>query len=54
MGKRLNAIITIAETDYGYRFTIAANGEIALSGLAGTLAQAWEFCTVWAEGIYTE
>jgi len=46
----LNAIITIDETDEGYRFTVAANGLIALSGVAVSLSQAWEFCTIWSEG----
>jgi hypothetical protein len=46
----LNAIITIKEDEEGFRFTVAANGKIALSGVAVSLAQAWEFCTVWAEG----
>lgn len=50
----MNAIITIDETDEGYRFTVAANGQIALSGVALSLQQAWEFCSVWADGEYTE
>jgi hypothetical protein len=50
----LNAIITIDETDEGYRFTVAANGQIALTGMAITLQQAWEFCSVWAEGADTD
>ena len=54
LGKRLNAIITIDETEEGYRFTVAANGQIALSGMAVTLQQAWEFCSVWAEGADSE
>jgi hypothetical protein len=54
LGKRLNAIITIDETDEGYRFTVAANGQIALTGMALSLQQAWEFCTVWADGVYAE
>ncbi len=46
----MNAIITIDETDEGDRFTVAANGQIALTGMALSLTQAWEFCSVWAEG----
>lgn len=46
----MRAIITIEETDLGYGFIVAKDGDIALSGVAGTFAQAWEFCSVWAEG----
>jgi hypothetical protein len=50
VGKRLNAIISIEETEEGYRFTIAQDGRIALSGQATSFQQAWEFCSVWADG----
>jgi hypothetical protein len=46
----MRAIITFEETEEGYRFTIASNGQIALSGTAATFQQAWEFCSVWADG----
>jgi len=50
----LRAIITIEATDDGYQFTVAHDGKIALSGTALTFAQAWEFCSVWADGAEVE
>lgn len=50
----MRAIITIEATDDGYQFTVAHDGKIALSGTAMTFAQAWEFCSVWAEGAEVE
>jgi hypothetical protein len=46
----LKAIITLDEVEEGYRFTIAHDGQIALNGIASSFAQAWEFCSVWADG----
>ena len=46
----MNAIISIEATDDGYRFTVAAEGKIVIQGLANSFSQAWEFCSVWAEG----
>ena len=46
----MRAIITIEETDLGYSFMIAKDGDIALSGVAADFGQAWEFCSVWADG----
>lgn len=46
----MKAIITLDEVDEGYRFTVASEGKIALSGVAVSFGQAWEFCSVWAEG----
>ena len=46
----MKAIISIEETDEGYGFTVAQDGRIALNGVAASFGQAWEFCSVWADG----
>lgn len=46
----MKAIITLDQVDEGYRFTVASEGLIVIQGVANSFGQAWEFCSVWAEG----